>query len=388
MATTGGKPDPPLGPAVGVGSAGPLPSVDSAQDRVGSLQSAKSDRPIERVLFEEAHRFDFFQAVRLLERLYPHRRPVGRDARPSAEAVRFQSHVSLSFPPSAVRDIGRGDENGQALMTVAFMGVTGPLGVLPRHYTELIADRLRKKDRTLRDFLDLFNHRLVSLFYRAWEKHRVTIGYEGARTAQQTDDRFSGYVFDLFGMGTAGVRNRLGVPDRALLFYAGLLAQVRRSATTLEGLLQDYFGVPVTVVQFVGQWLRIAPHNRSRLGGRQHNNALGVSAVAGSRSWDQQAKLRIQVGPLTVAQYDELLPSGSAFQPLVQLTRYFIGQEFDFDVQLILRAAEVPRCRLGAKGIGGPRLGWSSWLKTEEFAHDAGDAVASGGSTRLGAFPA
>jgi len=343
---------------------------------------------LESVLFEEAHRFDFFQAVRLLERLFPHRRAVGRDARPSSEAVRFRSHTSLSFPPSAVHDLGRDEAEGQPLMTVAFLGLTGPLGVLPRHYTELVVERLRQKDRTLRDFFDLFNHRLVSLFYRAWEKYRVTIGYEEAQSAQRTEDRFSHYLFDLFGMGTDGLRGRLGIPDRALVFYTGLLSQTRRSATAMEGLLHDYFGVPVTVVQFVGQWLRLATHNRSRLGGRQHNNALGTSAVAGSRVWDQHAKLRIQVGPLSIAEYDEFLPSGSAFQPLVQLARYFVGQEVDFDVQLVLKAAEVPRCCLGAKGIGGPRLGWSTWLKTEDFTHDAGDAVACGGPTRFGAFPA
>ena len=159
------------------------------------------------------------------------------------------------------------DGQGPAEMTVAFMGLTGPLGVLPRHYTELLLERQRRKDHTLGDFLDLFNHRLVSLLYRAWEKHHFPIAYERAMVRGQSDDRLSQYLFDLIGMGTAGLQGRMEVPDEALRFYAGLFAQHPHSASALSGLLRDYFGVPVDVVQFTGQWLTLAPEQRSRLGG-------------------------------------------------------------------------------------------------------------------------
>lgn len=351
-------------------------------------QSRRTDPPLTDTLFEEGYRFDFFQAVRVLERLFPERRPVGREAKPAQEVVRFRSHASLSFPPSQIYEITRpADAGGPAEMAVAFMGLTGPAGVLPRHYTELLIERMRQKDPALRDFLDLFNHRFISLFYRAWEKYRVHIGYERAASNRQGDDPLSLCLFDLIGMGTKGLQGRLGVEDETLLYYAGLMAQHPRSASALEGLLAAYFEVPVRTLQFAGQWLPLSEEDRSHLGVGEANNALGVNTVLGSRVWDQQAKFALRVGPLTYAEFCALLPSGEAFESLVQLTRFFVGQEFDFDVQLVLRAAEVPRCQLGEAGSNAPRLGWSTWLKTREFVRDVDETVLNGGLTKFGAFP-
>ncbi len=348
----------------------------------------RTDPPLEQVLFDEGYRFDFFQAVRVLERLYPDREPIGQRADPAREVVRFRSRLSLDFPASAIHEVLRGtDEGTPAQMTVSFMGLTGALGVLPRRYTELLFERVRQKDHALRDFLDLFNHRLIALFYRSWEKYRFPLGYERAALKRDGEDRFSHYLRDLFGMGTDGLRGRLEVADDALLFYAGHLAQHRRSASALEGLLSDYFELPITIVQFVGQWLPLPQANRSRLGVGGANNALAMSAVAGNRVWDQQAKFTVRVGPLAFDEFRDFVPSGRSFRALVQLTRFFAGQQFDFEVQLILKAAEVPRCCLGAKGAQAPRLGWSTWLKTTEFTRDAGDAVFSGSLTRIGALP-
>lgn len=353
-----------------------------------AAQGRGADPPLEDTLYAEGYRFDFFQAVRLLERLYPVRRPVGHDATPSEEVVRFRSHLSLSFPPSEIYEIAPPlDGKGPAHMNVAFMGLTGPLGVLPRHYTEMLLSRARQKDTALRDFLDLFNHRLISFFYRAWEKYHFTVSFERAVSRQEGIDRFSQYLFDLIGMGTQGLRGRLEVEDETLLFYTGLLAQHPRSANALMGLLTDYFMVPVDVTQCIGEWLSLPEGNRSRLGPRQANNALGLNAVAGSRVWDQQAKFKLRLGPLTYAEFCQFLPSGEAFRQLVGMTRFYAGQEFDFDVQLILRATEVPGCRLGETGELAPRLGWSTWLKTGEFAHDAEDTVFAGDLARHEASP-
>jgi type VI secretion system protein ImpH len=188
-------------------------------------------------------------------------------------------------------------------------------------------------------------------------------------------------------MGTQGLRGRLEVEDETLLFYDGLLAQHPRSASALTGLLTDYFTVPVDVIQFIGQWLPLPERNRSRLGPRQANNALGLNAVAGGRVWDQQAKFTVWVGPLTHAEFSQFLPLRQAFRQLVGMVRFYAGQEFDFDVRLILKAAEVPGCRLGARGEFAPRLGWSTWLKTREFADDAVDAVFVGDSSCYEASP-
>jgi type VI secretion system protein ImpH len=351
-------------------------------------QSGRTDPRLEDTLFEEGYRFEFFQAVRVLERLYPQKRAVGRDAKPGQEVARFRSHPSLSFPPSDIYEIKRpANGDGPAEMTVAFMGLTGLSGVLPRHYTELLIERLRQKDSALRDFLDLFNHRLISLFFRAWEKYRVLIDYERSASRREDEDPLSLALFDLMGLGTEGLRGRLGVEDETFLFYAGLVAQHPRSANALEGLLTAYFEVPVRTIQFTGQWLPLSDEDRSRLGAGESNSALGVNAVLGSRVWDQQAKFVLRVGPLVYVAFCDFLPSGTAFQPLVRLTRFFVGQEFDFDVRLVLEAAEVPRCRLGETGPTAPRLGWSTWLKAREFAENADDTVLTGRLTKIGAFP-
>jgi type VI secretion system protein ImpH len=343
-----------------------------------ATESRRPDPPLADVLFAEGHRFEFFQAVRLLERLYPEREPVGREARPAREAARFRAALSLGFPASAVHAVAPEVDGAPPTVTVAFMGLTGPLGVLPRHYTALLLARVREKDEALRDFLDLLTHRLVSLFHRAWEKHRFFVEWERAARRGGAIDRFSQYLFDLIGLGTPGLRGRLPFPDAPLLFYAGLLAQQPRSASALAGLLADHLGVPVRVVQLVGEWLPLAEESRTRLGGAAANNALGASAVAGSRVWDPQAKFRLRLGPLGFAAFEDLLPSGRAYARLLALTRFVVGEALSFDVQLVLAAPEVPPCRLGAGEAGAARLGWSSWLKSRDFAHDPEDVILEG----------
>jgi type VI secretion system protein ImpH len=189
-------------------------------------------------------------------------------------------------------------------------------------------------------------------------------------------------LFDFIGMGTKGLRGRLEFGDEALLFYCGLLGQHPRSASALGNILSDYFGAAVEVVQFAGQWLEITDENRTRLGGP--NSVLGESAVAGTRIWDQQAKFRLRIGPLGADEFNRLLPGGDAYRPFVQMTRYCSGQEFDFEAQLVLKAAEAPWCRLGDANA---RLGYSTWLKTREFERDADQVVFTGALTGLGTLP-
>jgi type VI secretion system protein ImpH len=269
-------------------------------------------------------------------------------------------------------------------MVVAFMGLAGLMGVLPRHYTELLLERVRFKDFALRDFLDIFNHRIISLFYRAWEKYRFPIAYERSRqSGGNAYDPFSMALFHLVGMGTGGLRGRLKFGDEALLYYSGLVAQQPHSASALEGTLSDYFGAPIAVRQFAGAWLTLDVTNRSRMGKRQANNELGWTAMLGSKCWDQQAGFRLVAGPLTLTQFLMLLPCGKGFVELVEMTRFNVGLILDFDVQLVLKAAEVPLCELKKPGPTASRLGWSSWLKSREFSHDAADAVLGRHLTRI-----
>ncbi len=367
-----------------------------------------SERSVEQHLYDEPFGFDFFQAVRLLGRLSPERALVGHGGPPHREIVRFRALPSLEFPASAIYSLTpAGGEQPVPTMAVTFLGLHGPSGVLPRHYTELIhrLERERKGEerRALRDWLDLFNHRLVSLFHRAWEKYRFWAHYERGEHERAEPDTFTRALFSLVGLGTAGLRNLLrvvaveaptpgqaarertlaAVDDRSLLYYAGLLASRHRTAGGLASLLEDYFEVPVRVQQFVGQWLELEPASMSRLGLSDGNCQLGINALAGERVWDVQGKLRIRLGPLGYRRFNDFLPDRSplpehkGFFLLVHLARLYAGAELDFDVQPVLRAEEVPECQLNDE-LPGPRLGWNTWLTSQQPTHDAGDALFAG----------
>jgi len=332
-----------------------------------AAEGRRTDPPLEQEVFDEPYRYDFFQAVRLFERIDPGRHAVGRDGDARREAVRFRTRQTLSFPPSEIYQVTPdGDASGAPPeMMVAFMGLTGPLGVLPHQYTELLMERARYKDTALWSFLDIFNHRMVSLFYRAWEKYRFAVAYERGEL-----DQFTECLFDVVGMGTRGLRGRLSVEDQALIYYGGLISQRPHSSSAIEAILSDYFGAPARLGQFAGQWLDLGD-NVTQLGGE--NSELGLSTVAGARVWEDQSKFRIRFGPLSFAEFQDFIPAGSAFKPARELARLLVGLEYDFDVQLILKAEEVPAAVM-SEGQG-PRLGWTSWLKTDEFARDDDQVV-------------
>jgi type VI secretion system protein ImpH len=168
-------------------------------------------------------------------------------------------------------------------------------------------------------------------------------------------------------MGTGGLRGRLAFEDQALLLYGGLVAQHPHSASAIAAILSDFFGVPGRAVQFTGQWLKLG-EDATRLGAA--NSELGVSTIAGARVWDSQSKFRIKLGPVRFQKFKAFVPSGSGFRPMRDLLQLLAGKEFDFDVQLVLKAEEVPPCILGADAVNGPRLGWTSWLKSQELSQD------------------
>ena len=168
-------------------------------------------------------------------------------------------------------------------------------------------------------------------------------------------------------------RGRLHIDDQILLYYAGLLAQRPRSAVALEGILEDYFGVSVEVVQFQGEWFEMNADILSSLGADGQNNQLGVSAVLWERIFDPQARFRVNVGPLHYSQFKDFLPGSDGYVHLVELTRFFVGEDVNFEVRPILRRDEVPWCVLGEDEA--VRLGWSMWLKIREFDEDVPQPV-------------
>jgi type VI secretion system protein ImpH len=406
MATSGGgtpsalraEPGRPPADAPAAGGA-PAPDGGAAPTSGSSLPT------VEKQLFEQGFAFDFFQAVRLLQRLDPNRKAVGHAGPPAAEAVRFRAHLSLSFPPSPIFDIARPTSSEPVpTMVEAFLGLTGPSGVLPRHYTELLLRHEREakfpEKHALRDWFDMFNHRFVSLFYRAWEKYRFYLHYESGLQSGPEPDAFTRCLFSLIGLGGTRLRQRMRIAvieeqdeerkekaltlidDLVLLHYSGFLAHRPRSAVALEAMLRGYFQLPLAVKQFSGQWLLLDPANQSRVG--SGDGRLGENIVVGDRVWDAQSKFRLRLGPLHYDQFTEYLPDRSpvprrkAFFMVCHLTRFYVGPELDFDVQLVLKKEEVPECQLAQRDGGTPRLGWNTWIRSQDYPRDADEAVFQG----------
>lgn len=337
--------------------------------------SAKYQSVLEQ-LEERPKSFEFFQAVRLLERLFPERAAVGDYSPPSDEVVRFSAHPSVAFPPSEIEALRlpKGDGGGQQPhMSVNFMGLIGPQGVLPLYYTLLVAEELRNKNPALRDFFDIFQHRMVALLYKAWEKTRFAVSYE-----RTEDDALTSHVLDITGMGLESFRRRMGFTDETLVFYAGLLAPQPRSALGLERLLEDYFDVPVEVVQFVGGWYDLPRWDQCALGDdTSPATRLGLGAVAGDEVWDQQARVRLRIGPLTRDQYEMFLPTGSGYAALRKLTRFYTHDQLDFEIQLVLKQDEVPGLVLGADSEVPDSLGWATWIRTGPRAPEGDETILS-----------
>jgi type VI secretion system protein ImpH len=328
----------------------------------------------EQALEENPEAFTFFQAVRLLQRGLSEQSMVGEFAHPSEEALRFTVNSSLAFPVGDIRDI-RFDEDGPATLSVNFMGLVGHMGVLPMHYTLLIDQQAEAAGdpEAYRDFLDIFQHRMISLFYKAWERSHFYVPFERGE-----EDRISARLLDFMGLGSLDLGQKMNDRLQTLLFYCGLMGLRQRSAVAFDQLLEDYFDVPVEVEQFRGGWYRLSESSQCRIDDEDGLGAgLGEGTVVGDEIWDPQAKVRIRLGPLSRDQYDDFLPGGLAHQALREMTQLFSDGQFDVEVQLILDKNDVPGVVLGSEEKGLPPLGWSTWLRTKTPTRDGDETILS-----------
>ena len=346
------------------------PDLNSDSNPEGSV--APVFRRLQQRLESDPYSVQFFQAVRLLERLYPERRPVGLFVAPGSEVVRFSSVPTHAFPASEIHGLERG-KDGQMKMSVNFMGLSAATGALPHVYTDFLLERAKAKDRGPGDFFDLFNHRIISLFYRAWQKYRFYVAYE--RTGAG-DDAISTRLLDLIGLGTAGLQRRMDISDDACLYYTGLLSHRRPTAQGLKQLLEDYFEVPVEVHQFTGSWNRLPPENQTFLRGvGTYSERLGMGTIVGDEVWDQHGSVTLRLGPMKFERYQQFLPGADAHRDLRSWLRFYANREFDFVVQLVLEREETPRMELGVPGPGASRLGLVSWIKNRSLDRDPDEAT-------------
>jgi type VI secretion system protein ImpH len=349
-------------------------------------------------LLERAYRFDFFQAVWLLERyssgdtLVGQRGPVGR------ERLRFRPDLSLGFPPTDLRRIllRHHPETGEPYYQaeVAFLGLYGVSTPLPLHYAVEILrtaepglERAAGPEEALasspvRDFLDLFHHRLISLFFRSWLKYH----YERMFAAPQRDV-ITEYLGLLGGCPPTYDAGTLGVSPIRLLRYVGVFTQRPRSASTLAGLLFDYWGdIPVEVRQFVGQWVPLAPTDQNRLG--QSSCRPGLDLTVGEEVYDLTGTFDIAVGPVDWETYLSLVPGGFRFRQTRALAKLYCCDPLAFTLTVTLRAGEVPETRLASDGQAGA-LGLTSWVRADQLGETSVTFAASEETpVRIGLMPA
>ncbi|HYZ63984.1 MAG TPA: type VI secretion system baseplate subunit TssG [Acetobacteraceae bacterium] len=311
------------------------------------------------------YEFEFYQVMRRLEALHRARPRFGRSTRPADDVLRLGQEPSVTHTPASLAGYEAGADDRSDRLLVHFFGLFGTDGPLPLHLTEYARDRRRNHgDAAFARFVDLFHHRTLSLFFRAWADVRPTVSFD-----RPEQDRFGQYVASLIGLGMPGLRDRDAMPDLTKLHFSGHLATQTRHAEGLASILSAFFTMPVRVESFVGAWLTLPGSDYTRLGGGTATAGLGQSALLGARVWSRQQKFRLVFGPLSLAEYERLLPGGLSFHRLIPIVRNYAGDVLIWDVNLILQQEEVPPIRLGQQG----RLGWTTWLLPRRSSADAAD---------------
>jgi type VI secretion system protein ImpH len=318
-------------------------------------------------LAQKPYTFGFYHALRLIECVYAQRPRLGTAKRPGDEPIRLGQEAALTFESASLTRFTPGNDDRPHRLAVRLMGLLGPNGPMPLHFTEYVQQRRRDhNDRTFVHFLDIFHHRMLSLFYRAWANNEPTVSYDRPEA-----DRFGDYVGSLAGLAMDELHHRDAIADQTKRYYCGRLSGQTRCAEGLQAMLTDYFDVPVRIEEFVGEWIDLPREHICRLGIDKAGGNLGQSVVLGTKAFSCQHKFRIHLGPVPIQDYERFLPSGDRIGRLVPLVRNYNGDELAWDLRLILNQDQVPSTRLG----GANRLGWTTWMGTRTDKSDAGDLI-------------
>jgi type VI secretion system protein ImpH len=326
-----------------VGTPAPRPEAD--RYRFDELLRAVAKHP---------EKYDFFALLRAIECACPDRMRLGQATRPVDEPIRLGQEASLAFAPSTLAYVEPAKDSRPPRIGVYFLGAFGPNGPLPIHLTEYARDRLRNSsDPTLIRFLDVFHHRVLTLFYRAWANAQPTVSRD-----RPSSDRFMTYVGSLLGIGSRGVRDRDAFPDSAKLYFAGRLANQTRNAEGLKAMVAEYFGLPTDLEEFAGEWTPLQDESRWRITRTAFAGALGLSTILGARAWQHQTKFRLVFGPLKENEFQSMLPGSPRLRRLQALVRNYVGDSLNWDLRLFLDKRVSQPFRLDRV----TRLGWTSWL--------------------------
>lgn len=330
--------------------------------------------------------FDFFPAVRLLQRSVNSVADIGERGPLAAEAIRFRPQVSVGFPATEVgRIAARPADDGSTRygLDVTFMGLYGVSTPLPLHYAidllrsvdpyvpadgetgkseqRSLADRDKPGDsNATRDFYDIFHHRLISLFYRSWTKYRYYITFD-----DPDRDRVTEYLLRMIGIPPGCETDSIGVDPVKMIRYAGALTQHPRSAVMLEGVVSDYIdGIETHVDQFSSRWVPVPEEDQNRSG--VVNSRLGVDLTVGDWVYDLSGAFNLAIGPLDWETYKRFLPGRRAHTEVRSLVRLYCQDPLWFTMELRIKPLEIPELRLTSDEEAG-MLGMTSWVRTAEI---------------------
>ncbi|MCL2163298.1 MAG: type VI secretion system baseplate subunit TssG [Oscillospiraceae bacterium] len=326
--------------------------------------------PLEKERHEKPWDFSWFETMRWLEANNPSFPRFGTAVSPSDEIVRISQKPTLSFPSTELSTFYR-DNRGRVRIEQVSFGLFGPNGPMPLNFTEFAREREEyDDDHVLRVFLDVFHHRFSMLFYRAWSSAQATNNLD-----RPDKDRFSCYIGSLMGYGEPAFNGQDSVPDHAKRYMAGHFVRMTRNPEGLVSILQDYFGCPFSIKEWMPSWLPIDDKERTSLGLKTPAGQLARGAICGKSVLDHRHRFRICIGPLKLSEYIAFLPGRPHFKQLRDWVRNYVGYEFSWDIQMILRHDEVLPVRLGSEMC---MLGWTNWVKPPPTIGDRGDLILEG----------
>ncbi len=341
-----------------------VPAIPAA-GTADAAQRARDRETLLQRLGRAPWNFGFFHTLRRLDCLQPGHPRIGATPRAKDDPVRLGQIASTIFAPAELAGLQPATAHRPARLLVYFLGLLGPNGPLPLHLTEYARERERRaSDPTFARFLDLFHHRMLSLFYRGWAQAQPAVSFD-----RPAEDRFGTYLGALGGTGMPAFMGRNAMPDLAKRHFTGHLSCQTRHAEGLRCILVGFLRLPVRIDSFIGSWLTLPQNCRLRVGEDRSTGTLGVTTTLGGRLWDHQSKFRVRIGPVGLADYLRLLPGGETLARVKAVVRSYVGDQLDWDLNLVLEESQVPRLRLGA----GHGVGWTAWLASGPLGRDGDD---------------
>ncbi len=307
--------------------------------------------------------YDFFAALHLLEKR--HNTRFGESSHPDEDPILLGQSPHIGFVPTALDKIVDLKKTDHKRLKLFFFGLFGPNGPLPYHLTEEVYVKLRKKEREpAQDFFDIFHHRFISLFYRAWANKEPI-----AQLNRNKNDNFQFYLGSIAGYGLPSLKGRDTFDDYSKAHFAGYLGGKIRHSEGLENIISQLYGIRAKIVEFVGEWLSIGSEHQCSLTEGHYAKRLGVNTSLGKNSWQSQYKFQVQLGPLTLKEYEATLPGSKQLKFINETIKNYMRDEIQWEIILLLKKPEIPITKIGKYG----RLGWTSWLKAKPIANTLKD---------------